>query len=104
MKDTFFPGEGYVSVEPIESGGVLVSDEKKFVEKAKVIGIGKGINWVNDDISEVPENISIGDIIFFRHHGFFDLAEHEGKKHYVVRVSPEFILGIIKHEPSVAKQ
>ena len=86
MKDTFFPGEGYVEVEPIESGGVLVSDEKKWVEKAKVLQGG------------FDEGVSIGDIIFFRPHGFFELAEHEGKKHYVVRVSPEFILGIIKHE------
>lgn len=88
MKDNFIPGVGYVSVEPIESSGVLVSDEKKFIERAKVIS---ACNHPDYDIQK-------GDIIFFRPHGFFELAEYDGTVHYVVRVEPEFILGIIKHE------
>jgi hypothetical protein len=74
-----------------------VSDEKKWTEKAIVINFS---SWWQ----KFWWKLTIGSIVFFRPHGFFELVEHEGKKHYVVRVSPEFILGIIKHEPSVAKQ
>lgn len=81
----FYCFNGYIEVEPIESSGVLVADEKKWVEKARVV---QGLENIY--------RIDVGDIIFFRPHGFFELAEHEGKKHYVVRVSEEFILGIIK--------
>jgi len=89
----FSPCQFYVEVEPMETSGPLVSDERKFVEKAKVIKLS-----IPDEDDKNTEGIEVGDIIFFRSHGFFELAEHDGKKHYVVRVSPEFILGIIKHE------
>lgn len=79
----FFPGTGYVEVEPLTTNSGLVSDERNFTEKARVIR----------DYGDLHE----GDIIFFRSHGFFELAEHEDKKRYVVRVSEEFILGIIKN-------
>lgn len=90
MKDNFVPATGYIEVSPISSSGVLASDENnKWEEKGKVIQIPPNEFLI--------EGIGIGDIVFFRRHGFFELAEHDGKKHYVVRVSPEFILGVIKN-------
>ena len=87
----FYPSCGYVEVERLTNESPLASDEKTFDEKAKVLKI-------NEHPSESFLGIEVGDIIFFRPHGFFELAEHDGVKHYVVRASEEFILGIIKHE------
>jgi co-chaperonin GroES (HSP10) len=92
MNDNFVPAPEFVEVEPISSSGVLASDENnKWEEKARII-------QVRDSEWREYYEFKVGDIIFFRRHGFFELAEHDGKKHYVVRVSPEFILGIIKYE------
>lgn len=82
----FVPAPGYCEVEKLTDTSPLASDERTYEEKAKVIqvsGYGAG----------APE---LGDIIFFRPHGFFETAEHDGVKHYVVRVDPEFILGVLK--------
>jgi hypothetical protein len=88
----FVPFYNYVEVEPIKSSGALVSDENnKWEEKAMVI---KTRNWWQRFRWGIKENC----IIFFRRHGFFELVEYDGTIHYVVRVDPEFILGIIKHE------
>jgi hypothetical protein len=80
----FKPFEGYVEVERLSMESPLASDEKTYDEKGKVIKTN-------------TTDFEVGDIIFFRPHGFFELAEHNGEKHYVVRVSPEFILGIYKN-------
>lgn len=83
----FTPYWGYVEVEPISTKSIIATEEKTFVEAAKVLSISQ----VTADISK----INPGDIIFFRPHGFFETPEYEGKKHYVVRVDPEFVLGKI---------
>lgn len=80
----FIPAPGYVEIERLVMDSPLASDEKTYDEKGRVIATSD------------KELLDVGDIIFFRPHGFFELAEHNGEKHYVVRVSPEFILGIIK--------
>lgn len=85
----FNPYIGYVEVEPIKAESVIADDNKGLLEKAKVISVrGK---YVEEDYG-----ISAGDIIFFRPHGFFELPEHDGVKRYVVRLSDEFVLGVIK--------
>ena len=88
----FTPFSGYVEVEPIQSdSSLLANEEKKFIEAATVI---------SDFVSEFNDksNLKIGDIIFFRPHGFFETPEYEGKKHYVVRVHEDFILGVLHVE------
>lgn len=85
----FIPYSGFVEVEPISSEQLLFSDVKTFIEGAKVIGTCA--------VSGDYLGIGTGDIIFFRPHGFFETPEYEGKKHYVVRLDPEFILGVIKN-------
>jgi hypothetical protein len=86
----FFPASGYVEIERLTNESPLASDEKTFDEKAKVV-------LLPFDIKSIGQNIAVGDIIFFRPHGFFELTEHDGVKHCVVRVSEEFILGVIKN-------
>jgi hypothetical protein len=81
----FSPFSNYVEVEPISLDTGLSSDDKKFVEAAKVLSVAGGV---------INPRIKTGDIIFFRPHGFFETPEFEGKKHYVVRMHEDFILGI----------
>jgi hypothetical protein len=91
----FIPTDGYLEVEPI-SQSELASDQKEFISCAKVIS---PTHWpTGDTMSSIKE----GDIIFFRPHGMFETPEYEGKKHYVVRVSEEFILG--KYDKTLAKK
>lgn len=89
----FISFNNYVEVEPI-SQSELASDNKEFISCAKVISLGRFV----DEVYE----IKIGEIIFFRPHGMFETPEYEGKKHYVVRVSEEFILG--KYDNTLAKE
>lgn len=70
---------------------LLATDEKKFIEAAKVI------QYIND-FNEKGNMFKEGDIIFFRPHGFFETPEYDGKKHYVVRVHEEFILGKLSND------
>jgi|GEM_PF-2746263 len=98
--------QGYVEVLPLDAESFLASDEKKFIEAAKVINVSPTYPKdviVDTETRRIVEKsfLSIGDIIFFRPHGFFETPEYEGKKHYVVRVSEEFILG--KITPDVAE-
>ncbi len=70
---SFKAGQGYIQVEPIKSeDGVIASDDKKFVNAARVV-----------DSST---------ILFFRPHGFFEI-EFEGNKYCVIRNHEEIILG-----------
>lgn len=91
---TFEPFRGYVEVEKLTDSSPLASDEKSYEEKAKVVKIGGSV-IVRDLTSDY--SLEVGDIIFFRPHGFFETAEHDGVKHYVVRVDSEFILGVLKN-------
>jgi hypothetical protein len=83
----FIPFSDCVEIEPIVSDNPILSDEKKFVEGGKVIALGEDI-W----------QLKVGDIVFFRPHGAFETPEYEGKKHYVVKVHEEFILGKINND------
>ena len=86
---TFKPFIGYAEVEPLTPGGPILSDSEEFVEKAKVVSY-------TNDFGQEGSLVKQGDIIFFRPHGFFELVEHDGKKHYVVRVHEEIILGVME--------
>lgn len=78
----FIPYPGTCEVEPISSESLIASDTKTFVEAAKVI-----------QTNECGFDLKTGDIVYFRPHGFFETPEIDGKKHYVLKVHEEFILG-----------
>ena len=81
----FLPARGYIEIEPLKDNGIFPDDERKFFEKGRVIQT-QALDYKK------------GDIIFFRPHGCFELAEHDGVARYVVRNDPEFLLGNITDE------
>jgi co-chaperonin GroES (HSP10) len=84
MKKKFTPWHDKILVEPIKDDSFLNPDQSK-EEMAKVVAIGKSV-----------KDIRVGDTVFFRGYGLWTTPEVDGKKYYVVTVSPEFILGILK--------
>lgn len=92
IKESFIPFVGYVEVEPISKDSPFLSESKDLIECATVVG-----KIPDSDFSPNFGQIEIGDVIFFRPHGFFELSEFQGKKRYVVRVHEDFILGIQKN-------
>ena len=79
-----------VEVEPIEAPSVIAGGFEK-IEAARIVGISPA----NMSAANVHD-LHTGDIIFFRPHGFFELPEYEGKRRYVVKIAPEYILGILR--------
>ena len=84
----FAPYYDSVEVEPISAPSVIAGGNEK-IEAAKVISITTSLVYKHS-------NIKLGDIIFFRPHGFFELPEYERKRRYVVKIAPEYILGILR--------
>lgn len=85
---------GAVEVEPIKADGSIIKDDSpKFVECARVTAIPEFMKKIRPSFRPV----NVGDIVFFRPHGFFDLPTYEGKKRYVVKWNEEIILGVLKN-------
>lgn len=78
----FIPGRHRVLIEPINTQGVIQTNEK-YLEEAGIV------KKVGDEVSFVKE----GDTLFFLAHGCDKTANIDGKEYYVVDMAPEFILG-----------
>jgi co-chaperonin GroES (HSP10) len=77
----FIPRWGRIEIEPIKDESLLLSEDKKFVEKGKVIALG-------DDNGFCKE----GDVIYFDAYGIYQTPEIDGKSHFIVR-GMEFVIG-----------
>ena len=84
----FNPYYDSVEVEPIDASSVIAGGNEK-IEAARVIAVP-----VTMQETHGISDIHVGDVIFFRPHGFFELPEYEGKRRFIVKIAPEFILGI----------
>ncbi len=87
----FTPFYDCIEVEPIDAGSVIAGGFDK-IEAAKIVSIPS--NSIAKSMYDM--DIRVGDIIFFRPHGFFDLPEYQGKRRHVVKLAPEFILGVYR--------
>lgn len=88
----FYPAGTSIEVEPIKADSSVIQDDApKFVEAARVVNI---IGTYPSPMMVLPE---VGDIVFFRPHGFFELPAVQGKKRYVVKFNNEIILGVLKN-------
>lgn len=106
----FTPFTGTCEVEPIGSESLIASDDKTFISAARVIQVGDDVNADGFKTESCEEDgfmrtrqipraiINVGDIVFFRPHGFFETPEYEGKKYCVLKIHPEFILGKLSND------
>lgn len=77
----FIPRYGRVEIEPIKDETLFLGEEKKFIEKGKVITLGSGVI-----------SCEVGDIIYFDSYGVYQTPEVDGESHWVVR-GEEYIIG-----------
>ncbi len=85
----FVPYDDKIEVEPAQQTTVL-SSEPALEEMGTVVAIGANVRFVKP-----------GDTLFFVSHGCWKTPEVDGKRHYLVPETPEFILG--KAEPEDIK-
>lgn len=90
MDTKITPFGNNILVKPTEKKQILVSDQGSLCEYGEVMAIG-------DDV----QKIKVGDTIGYTIFGINSL-EIDGKKHYFVPETAEFILGKIEMSGSVA--
>lgn len=78
----FIPFSGRIEIEPVISDSLLLSEDKKFIEKGRVITIGK----------DVSTFVKEGDVLYFDAYGVYQTPEVDGKSHWVLR-GVEYIIG-----------
>lgn len=83
MENNIIPFGNNILVKPTEKKQILVSDQGSMCEYGEVIAVG-------DDV----QKIKVGDTIGYTVFGINSL-EIDGKKHYFVPETAEFILGKI---------
>ncbi len=79
----FIPAFGRIEIEPIRSNTFLVSEDKSYIEKGKIVAI--------NEVDTKPE-YGVGDIIYFEAYGIYKTPEENGVSHYVLR-NKTYIIG-----------
>lgn len=83
MLKPFIPRYGRIEVDPIKDNTFLVSEDKNYIEKGKIIAFGEG---------DVNLHYNVGDIIYFEAYGIFTTPKENDECHYVLR-GEEYIIG-----------
>lgn len=79
----FIPAADKIEVAPLEKDSVILSETPDFIEAGRVVAIGSRIADIQD--------IQIGDIVHFNAYGCYHTFD---KKHWVVSVNDDVILGV----------